>query len=95
MSNTNDGSSHDNLLKYFGAPIEETNIVLVDEDILSKAEKWILACDQCSNIAELSFEQLLDSITGCNPSTTDYLMRRTVRCPCCNREVAEKSLILS
>ena len=95
MSNTHDDSSHRNLFKYFVAPLGETNVVLVDEDILSLAEKWITACEQCSNIAELAFEELLDSITGCDPNTTDYLMCRTARCPSCNSKVNEKSLILS
>ena len=95
MSNTHDDSSHRNLLKYFVAPLLETDVVLVDEAILGQAEKWISACEQCSNIAELSFEELLDAITGCDPVTTDYLMCRTARCPSCNREVTEKSLIIS
>jgi hypothetical protein len=95
VSKSNDDSSHGNLLKYFVAPLLETDVVLVGEDILGQAEKWISACEQCSNLAELSFEELLDAITGCDPVTTDYLMCRTARCPSCNREVTEKSLILS
>ena len=83
------------VLKYFGAPIEDADVVLVDEDMLSQAEKWITACERCSENAEHSFDQILDTLTGCDPTTTDYLMCRVAKCPCCHRAVTERTLVIS
>ena len=85
---------HNRDRKYFDTPIEDTNVVLVDENILNQAEKWITACEQCSDNAEISFDQLLDSLTGCDPTTTDYLMCRAAKCPCCYGAVTERTLVI-
>jgi hypothetical protein len=77
-------------------PLEETNIVLVDETLLAEAEGWIESCEQCSESsesAEYSFDQILDSVTGCDPAQTDYLMYRVARCPRCYSDITEKTLV--
>ncbi len=79
-------------LDYFDAPIE--NVVFIDEDILIQAEQWITACEHCSENAEVLFDQILDSLTGCNPTITDYVICRQAKCPCCNHAVTEKTLVI-
>jgi hypothetical protein len=80
-------------LLYFDVPIEETNIVLVDEDLLSEAEEWIGFCEHCNEECEHSFDQILDALTECDPTNTDYLMCREARCSRCHNPVTEKTLV--
>jgi hypothetical protein len=86
-------SGSDSPLLYFDVPIEETNVVLVDEELLTEAEEWIAACEQCDQNSEYSFDQILDSLTKCDPSNTDYVMCREAKCPRCHGVVTEKSLV--
>jgi hypothetical protein len=72
---------------------ETADLVLINEDLLREAEEWIGACEQCSERAEYSFDQILDSLTGCDPRKTDYLMPRGAKCPRCCGEVTEKTLV--
>jgi predicted Zn-ribbon and HTH transcriptional regulator len=85
-------SEHSGLL-YFDIPIEETNVVLVDEDLVSEAEGWIASCEHCFEDCEHSFDQILDSLTTCDPTSTEYLMRREATCPRCQSSVTEKTLV--
>ena len=80
---------------YFDAPLEQTDIVMIDEEILSEAEHFVEGCECCcSESAEYAFDQILDSLTGCDPTKTDYIMTRPAKCPRCHNEVTEKSLVL-
>src|SRR5436190_11701229 len=78
----------------FNPPLEETNVVLVDERQLQEAQACIIACESCSEGAEISFDYLLDAVSGCDPSTTEYLMSHPVQCPRCFRKVTEKTLVV-
>jgi hypothetical protein len=78
----------------FNPPFEETNIVLVNESQLREAQACIIACESCSDGAEISFDYLLDAVSGCDPSTTEYLMPHPVHCPRCFRKVTEKTLVV-
>jgi len=80
-------------LLYFDVPIEETNVVLVNEELLSEAEEWIGSCEHCYEHCEHSFDQILDALTECDPTTTDYLMCREAKCPRCHSSVTEKTLV--
>lgn len=74
-------------------PIEELNIVLVEEDVLELAAEWVTGCEYCAEDALLPFDYLLDVITNCNPSVTEYLLRRPVLCPFCSSWITEKTRI--
>ena len=74
-------------------PVEEINVVLVDESLVREAQEWIGSCEHCSDQAEFSFDQILDSITGCDPMVTEYMLCRTAECPRCHAEVTEKTLV--
>jgi len=78
---------------YFDFPIEETNVVLVHEDLLAEAEQWIASCEHCDEHCEHSFDQIIDVLTECDPTNTDYLMCREATCPRCHSAVTEKTLV--
>jgi len=81
-------------LELFTLPIEEINLVLVDYPRVDQAESFISGCERCDQDAEISFDYLLDELTGCDPTRTEYLMYRPARCPRCQAEVTEKTLII-
>src|SRR2546425_2689117 len=68
-------------------------ILLVDGRTLIEAESLISGCEHCNRDAEISFDYVLDELTGCDPTRTEYLMYRAGRCPNCRSEVTEKTLI--
>ena len=78
---------------YFGVPVENTNIVLVEERTLSEAEEWIASCEHCDENCEYSFDQILDALTECDPTNTEYVICREAKCPHCNSCVTEKTLV--
>ncbi len=80
-------------MKLFTVPLQETNVVLVDGRTLIEAESLISGCEHCNRDAEISFDYVLDELTGCDPTRTEYLMYRAGRCPNCRSEVTEKTLI--
>jgi hypothetical protein len=75
-------------------PIEDVNIVLIDENNLMMAQNCIAACEYCAENASITFEYLLDALTGCDPTITDYLMCRPAQCPSCFCNLSEKSQIV-
>src|SRR2546426_238915 len=81
-------------LELFTLPIEEINLVLVDGPTVDEAESFISACEGCDEDAEISFDYLLDDLTASDPTRTEYLMYRPARCPRCQAEVTEKTLII-
>lgn len=81
-------------LKCFEPSLLETDLVLIDEDTLLEAQSLMAACEHCDGDAEITFDYLLDAVTGCDPSRTEYLMYRRAKCPQCFREVTEKDLVI-
>jgi hypothetical protein len=43
----------------------------------------IAGCEACSDDAEIPFDNILDRVTGCDPSVTDYLLEVPARCLRC------------
>jgi len=79
---------------FFDPLPEEQNIVLVDKTTLLKAEKLSESCEQCNpEGAEIPFDNILDRVTGSDPSVTDYILESPAKCPNCRREILEKTLI--
>jgi hypothetical protein len=50
----------------------------------------IVGCEACSEDAEIPFDNILDQVTGCAPSVTDYIMEVPAKCPRCFREILKK-----
>jgi hypothetical protein len=66
----------------------KTRPVLVDSETVRKAEQEIISCEACSpDDAEIPFDYVLDSITGCDPEITDYVLARPAECPRCSGKV--------
>jgi hypothetical protein len=79
---------------FFDPSPEEQQVVLIDPAILRKAEQLIESCEHCnSEGAEILFDNILDRVTGSDPSVTDYILEAPARCPNCRREVLEKTLV--
>jgi hypothetical protein len=75
---------------------EETDVVFVNEATLLEAQNFLTGCEHCdSERAELPFDQILDAVTGCDPSVTEYVICHAAKCPRCHREVMEKTLVTS
>jgi hypothetical protein len=72
---------------------DETNLVFVDKPTLSEAESFIAACEHCTDGLEISFAQLLDAVTGCDP-VTEYVICRPASCPRCQHQITENTVIL-
>jgi hypothetical protein len=69
-------------------------IVLVDEATLRKAEQLIESCEHCNREgSEIPLDNILDRITGSDPSVTDYILEVPAKCPNCRREIFEKTLV--
>jgi len=67
---------------------------LVEVATLREAEKLIESCEHCNPLgAEISFDAILDRVTGSDPSVTDYILEVPAKCPNCRREILEKTRI--
>ena len=81
---------------FFDPTPETQNVVLIDAQTLRHAEKLIIGCEGCSpEDAELPFDNILDRVTGNDPSVTDYILEEPAKCPQCRREIYEKTLVES
>ena len=73
-------------------PAQET--VLIEAAMLSEGERLIESCEHCNpDGAEIPFDNILDRVTGSDPSVTDYILETPAKCPQCRREILEKTLI--
>ena len=78
----------------FGQCWDENKVVLVNEDLLSEAQAFISGCEHCCDAsAEIAFDYILDALTECDPTITEYVLCRTAQCPRCHHEVTEKTLV--
>jgi hypothetical protein len=49
--------------------------------MLSPAETLIESCEHCnSEGAEIRFDNILDRVTGLDPSVTDYVLEQPAKC---------------
>jgi hypothetical protein len=79
---------------FFDPTPEQQNVVLVDAATLRKAERLIESCESCNQEgAEIPFDNILDRVTGSDPSVTDYILEQRAKCPSCHCEIFEKTLI--
>jgi hypothetical protein len=79
---------------FFDLTPEQQVIVLIDAATLRKAEQVIESCEHCNREgAEIPFDNILDRITGSDPSVTDYILEMPAKCPNCRCDIAEKTLV--
>src|SRR5215469_15533285 len=79
---------------FFDPEIERQIIMLVEAAVLPKAERLIESCEHCNEEgAEIPFDNMLDRVTGSDPSVTDYILEEPAKCPNCRREILEKTLV--
>jgi len=69
------------------------NLLAVSAVTIRRAQDAISSCEACNHDAELPFDWVLDQITGCDGSTTDYFLTQPARCPRCGCSVIEKTLV--
>jgi hypothetical protein len=73
--------------------IQALHIALIDEATLLRAEDYLAGCERCVEDPAISFEYVLDALTGCDPVNTEYIMCRPAVCSNCSSQVTEKTLI--
>jgi len=81
--------------KVYAPSLENTTFVFVVEGTLKAAQSYILGCEQCTPDAEISLDYILDQLTGCDPTSTEYILCRPTSCPQCFGQVTEKTLVIA
>ncbi len=74
---------------------EQVDVVLIEEFVLLQAQDYVRACERCDATSTITFDYLLDELSGCDPARTEYLMRRPVKCMRCDGQITEKTLIVA
>src|SRR6516164_2797517 len=70
----------------------QPKVVAIDRDTLRIAEQSITSCEACTpQTASTLFDDVLDGLTGCDPTSTDYELTGSVRCPRCMHEIESGS----
>ena len=79
---------------FFDPTPEQQVVALVESATLRKAERLIESCEHCNEEdAQIPFDNILDRVTGSDPSVTDYILESPAKCPNCRGEILEKTLI--
>src|SRR5262245_56389008 len=78
--------------EFFDPTPEEQVVVLVEHEIVRKAEGFIKSCEVAISTA-LSGRSTLFSIASLHPSVTDYVLEHPADCPNCHRNVLEETFI--
>jgi CheY-like chemotaxis protein len=78
---------------FFDQQPENQNVVLIEEETLRKAEQMILSCERCNSEAQVLFCEILDRLTGSDPSVTDYILKKPGGCPRCFGAVTQQTLV--
>jgi hypothetical protein len=69
-------------------------LVTVHANVVRQAQDMIESCEQCNaEGAEIPFDNILDRVTGSDPSVTDYILEAPAKCPLCFRQITEKTLV--
>jgi hypothetical protein len=75
---------------------EAADVVFIDEATLLEAQSFVTGCENCNSEASGStFDQVLDAITGCDPTVTEYVICHAAKCPRCFHDVMEKTLVVT
>jgi len=69
-------------------------IVVVDPATLQKAQNLIVGCAQCTQLPEIPFKCILDSVTNSDPTSTQYILTAgSAICPRCGRSITVDTLV--
>jgi hypothetical protein len=68
-------------------------VIVVSRPTIQKAQAEISSCEACSEDAEVIFDVIVDEVTGRDAVTTDYFLSEPARCPNCNGQVFEDTLV--
>jgi hypothetical protein len=69
---------------FFDPTPEDQKVILVDTAMLREAEKLIESCERNVEGAEIPFDNILDRVTGSDPSVTDYILNSRRSAPIAN-----------
>jgi len=62
--------------------------VRVELDTVRLAEQQVASCEHCTpEDADVPFDFILDTLTGCKPETTDYTLAQFGSCPSCGQSL--------
>ena len=76
---------------FFDSTPEQQNAVLIDAVTLREAERLIESCEACNEEgAQIPFDNILDRVTGSDPSVTDYILEEPAKCPNCRRVFSKR-----
>jgi hypothetical protein len=76
---------------FFDSTPEQQNVVLIDAAILRKAERLIKSCEACNeDDTQIPFDNILDRVTGSDPSVTDYILETPAKCAGCRPRNSRK-----
>ena len=80
--------------EFLDPPSEELDIILVDRETTSLAVLFVLGCEGCDPAGALiSFDWLLDKVTGHDGAFTDYVLEAPAKCPVCHGDILENTLV--
>ena len=74
--------------------VDQIEFVLVRPSDVEAALTGVIACKSCSEAAVTPFDYVLDALTGCDPSVTEYIMSVPALCPACGQPITEKTLVV-
>jgi len=78
----------------FLEPTLKEQVIVLIAPTQRKAEKLIESCEHCNpEGAEIPFDNILDRVTGSDPSVTDYILETPGKCPRCFHQINEKTLV--
>ena len=80
-------------MSFFDFSPEQENLVLIDAATAQKAQQMLTGCETCLECPEDIFASVLDVLTGCDPSVTDYVLESPTRCLQCGAEIDETTLV--
>jgi hypothetical protein len=75
---------------FFDPTPEQQKVILIDAGTLQTAQRMIVGCEACCEDAEIPFENILDRLTGSDPSVTDYVLEAPARCLQCGAGITER-----